>query len=300
MSVAQLKIALVTARQRPEVNVDHDMSSLCQALLDAGVSAEAAAWDDPSLEWSSFDLVVIRSPWDYSWRSTEFLSWVDEAATKTRLANPAKLVHWNANKEYLKVLAEKGVPVVPTSYIWPEDPIELPRDHEFVVKPAVGAGARYAARYRPEESAAAAEHVAKIQATGVPVMMQPYLHNIDVTGERALVFLHGTFLHAIRKRAVLSPGLRFDAPRDAHPGTEPWTPTADERALAAQALEAVPNSRDLLYARVDMADGPDGRPIITELELVEPGLYLRFHKGSERVFADAIIRHAQSVTREGA
>lgn len=271
------------------------MVRLQAAVTNAGADAVVTPWDDQAIDWSSFDLAVIRSPWDYSWRSAEFLKWVDRVAALTRLANPPAIVHWNAHKEYLKELAAHRVPVVGTTYLQPTDAIELPDDREFVVKPAVGAGARFAARYQPAEHAQAVLHARRIQADGVPVMVQPYLERIDVTGERALVFIHGKFLHAIRKSAVLAPGLRFDEPRDAHPNTAPWIPTAAEISVAEQALAVVPNSADLLYARVDMADGLDGDPVITELELVEPGLYLRFHEGSENTFASAIVHHARAL-----
>jgi hypothetical protein len=123
-------------------------------------------------------------------------------------------------------------------------------------------------------------------------MVQPYLHQIDKSGERALVFVQGTFLHAIRKNAVLAPGLRYDQRREAHPGLRPWSPTPDELAVAGQALSAVPHSADLLYARVDLASGVGGEPLVTELELVEPNLYLTVHPDSIPTVARAIVRAA--------
>ncbi|WP_440103183.1 ATP-grasp domain-containing protein [Streptosporangium sp. H16] len=287
------RIALVTARPRPEVNTDWDMPLLHTAFDHADATAEIAAWDDPHIDWAGFDLAVIRSPWDYSWRSSEFLAWVDRCSEVTQLANPPEIIQWNSRKQYLLEMYERNVPIVPTRYIVPGDPINLPRDHEFVVKPAVGAGARFAARYQPIERERATAHAERIHTEGVTVMVQPYLTRIDVTGERALVFVRNRFLHAIRKKAVLPPGLRYDEPRDAHPGTEPWEPTPAEMALAERALAAVPEADKLLYARVDMADGEAGDPVMTELELVEPGLYLRFHQESIPTFVNAIVEVAK-------
>ncbi|MFI6453284.1 hypothetical protein ACIBF6_17170 [Streptosporangium amethystogenes] len=269
------------------------MPLLHAAFEHTDAAAEVTAWDDPDVDWAGFDLAVIRSPWDYSWRSTEFLTWVDRCSKMTQLANPPEIVQWNSRKQYLLEMSERNVPVVPTRYISPGDPIDLPTEHEFVVKPAVGAGARFAARYQPAEREQAVAHAERIGADGVTVMVQPYLTRIDVTGERALVFVRNRFLHAIRKRAVLPPGLRYDAPRDAHPGTEPWQPTSAELALAERALAAVPEADRLLYARVDMADDEAGEPVMTELELVEPGLYLRFHQESIPTFVEAIVEAAE-------
>lgn len=300
MAHDRVKIALVTARPRPEVNPDLDMAMLHRAFASTDADATVTIWDDPSVDWASFDLAVIRSPWDYSWRSAEFLAWVDHCAKVTRIANPPEIMQWNARKEYLIELKAQSVPVVPTWYIAPGEPIKFPEDHEYVVKPAVGAGARFAARYQPADRQQALSHAERLHADLVTVMVQPYLSQIDVTGERALVFVHGEFLHAIRKRAVLSPGLRYDEPRDAHPGTEPWTPTPAELDVAVRALSVVPDSAELLYARVDMADDEDGKPVMTELELVEPGLYLRFHADSIPKFVAAMIHDAHVARACGA
>lgn len=287
--VNNVKIALVTARQRPEVNVDHDMPFLVEALKATTVEAVAIAWDAPGVDWSAFDLVVIRSPWDYSWRSEEFLRWVERTSEVTRFANDASVVRWNADKRYLRELADSGVPIIPTEFLAPGDPIDLTgRSADFVVKPAVGAGARYAARYRPDEVELAAENVRQIHHEGATAMVQPYVQAIDTAGECALVFVRNKFLHAIRKKAVLSVGLRYDERRDAHPGTEPWQPTPAALRLAEQALAAIPQRDDLLYARIDMVVDADGSPVLTELELIEPNLYLRFHPQSMPTIVDAI------------
>ncbi|GAA2901269.1 hypothetical protein GCM10010517_67070 [Streptosporangium fragile] len=293
MAHGHVRIALVTATPGPGISTDRDMPLLHAAFEHAGAEAEVTAWDDPEVDWARFDLAVIRSPWDYSWRPAEFLAWVDRCSEATRLANPPEIVRWNSRKQYLLEMRERNVPVVPTRYVAPGDPVDLPDGHEFVVKPAVGAGARFAARYGPAERERAAAHVGRIHADGVAVMVQPYLTRIDVTGERALVFVRNRFLHAIRKKAVLSSGLRYDEPREAHPGTERWQPTRAELALAERALAAVPGADRLLYARVDMADDEAGDPVMTELELVEPNLYLRFHRESIPAFVEAIVDAAE-------
>ncbi|MCZ9342309.1 hypothetical protein NGM37_31580, partial [Streptomyces sp. TRM76130] len=104
------RIALVTCRPGPQVSVDRDLPVLEGALREAGADASVAAWDDPEVDWDGFDLVLIRSTWDYSWRADEFLAWAERVP---RLANPAAVVRWNADKRYLGDLADAGVPVVP-------------------------------------------------------------------------------------------------------------------------------------------------------------------------------------------
>ncbi|MER6331912.1 RimK family alpha-L-glutamate ligase [Streptomyces sp. NPDC014983] len=291
------RIALATYDPGTGPSKDADLPVLVRALNDAGARADAPYWDDPGIDWSAYDLVVVRSTWDYSWRAAEFTAWLGRAARATRVANPADVIRWNVDKRYLGELAAAGVPTVPTTYIAPGEAAGhgLPTDHEYVVKPTSGAGARFAARYTPAEHDTAVRHLARMHAEGFTAMVQPYLKGIDVTGERALQFFGGRLLHASRKGAVLAPGTPYDADKVAHPDLTPWQPTDAELAVAEKALAAVPAaSAPLLYARVDLADGPDGAPRLMELELVEPNLFLFLHPDSLPRAVDAILAEAEA------
>jgi glutathione synthase/RimK-type ligase-like ATP-grasp enzyme len=182
--------------------------------------------------------------------------------------------------------------VVPTRYLAPGDAVRLPEGGEFVVKPAFGAGARYAARYAPGERETAVAQVTRMHEEGLTAMVQPYLSRIDVSGERALQFFGGRLLHTSRKRAVLTPGTAYDADKVAHPDLGPWTATDAELAVAERALSAVPEGSELLYARVDLVDGEDGQPQVMELELVEPNLFLWLHPESVGPVTEAVLAAA--------
>ncbi|MEU0003472.1 hypothetical protein ABZ079_03985 [Streptomyces sp. NPDC006314] len=283
------RIALATYDPGAGPSHDKDLSVLARALTDAGAEAEARYWDDPDADWGGYDLVVIRSTWDYSWRAEEFTAWVERVGALTRLVNPAPVVRWNTDKRYLGELAAAGVPTVPTRYIAPGEPADLPADHEYVVKPTSGAGARFAARYTPAEHDTALRQLAAMHAEGFTAMVQPYVRGIDVSGERALQFFGGGLLHASRKGAVLAPGTPYDADKVAHPDLEPWQPTDEELAVAEKALAAVPGGPGLLYARVDLVDGEDGEPRLMELELIEPNLFLWLHPDSLSRVTEAIL-----------
>ncbi|MFF8091900.1 RimK family alpha-L-glutamate ligase [Streptomyces sp. NPDC016675] len=287
------RIALVTCRPGPQISVDRDLPVLVRALEAAGAEASAEIWDDEDVDWASFDLALIRSTWDYSWRAGEFTAWAEECGELTRLSNPAAVVRWNTDKRYLGDLAAAGVPVVPTRCIAPGEVPDLPDDHEYVVKPTSGAGARFAARYTPDEHATALRQVERMHAEGFTAMVQPYMGSIDTAGERALQFFGGRLLHASRKGAVLTPGTPYDERKVAHPGLEPWSPTPAERAVAESALAAVPDAPELLYARVDLVDGEDGRPRVMELELVEPNLFLWLHEESLPRVVEAVLAAAR-------
>ncbi|MGX2997376.1 hypothetical protein JNUCC64_24460 [Streptomyces sp. JNUCC 64] len=295
------RIALVTSRPGTGVPADPELPVLLAALAAAGADAAAESWGDPAVDWAGYDLAVIRSTWDYVLDVPGFLEWTARCARLTALANPEPVVRWNSDKRYLGDLARAGVPVVPTRYLPPGTEPAPPVDgRPYVVKPSQGAGARYAARYdgTPADAERAREHLSRLHAEGLTAMVQPYLRTIERTGERALVFAGGRFLHAVRKEPVLAEGVAFDGPRDPHPGVIRWHPTETERALAARALAAVPDG-PVTYARVDLADGDDGTPLLMELELIEPHLFLDHRPESAGEFAGELVRAAASALAGG-
>ncbi|AXE25089.1 hypothetical protein C0216_17985 [Streptomyces globosus] len=274
---------------------DSDLPVLLEALRARGLEAEAADWNEPDRDWSRYSAVTIRSTWDYALRRPSFLAWAEAVEAATLLDNPADVVRWNTDKRYLHDLADRGVPVVPTRFAAPGEDVPLPEEGHFVVKPSVSAGAQDTARYAPHQRGLAAAHAAALHASGRTVMVQPYLSRIE-EGERALVFLGGVFSHAIRKGPVLTE-TGLDNTRTPHPGLAPHQPTAPERELARAALAAVPADRPLLYARVDIATADDGRPVVMELELVEPDLFLGHSADGAARLAGLIRDRAASAAR---
>jgi glutathione synthase/RimK-type ligase-like ATP-grasp enzyme len=263
-------------------DLHEDDLPLLPAFADAGVDASPQVWDDAGVDWSAFDLVVLRSPWDYTLRHEEFLAW---ARGVPRLANPADVLAWNTDKRYLAQLAEAGVPVVPTTWLAPGDG-HTPPAGEHVVKPVISAGARDTARYAPGEDSTA--HALALLAEGRHVMVQPYLSAVDTEGETALLFFDGVFSHAARKAPVLVPGL--DDPDEVAITARTATPA--QLAVAEAALAAVPVQGPLLYARVDLLPGDDGAPVLVELELTEPSLFFLTDPGAVGRFVQAVVRRA--------
>ncbi|HLY76028.1 MAG TPA: hypothetical protein VKU80_18060, partial [Planctomycetota bacterium] len=175
-------IALVTAREA--AGLDDDMDPLLTALRAEGAPAEPAVWDDPTVDWSGYALLVLRSTWDYSRRRNEFLAWATQVEKKVRLCNSARTVRWNTDKHYLGELGAAGVPIVPTRFIEPGETIRFPFDGEFVIKPTVGAGSIGVGRF-PEKNLAAEDHVRRLHRSGRSAMIQPYLDRVDEAGETA-------------------------------------------------------------------------------------------------------------------
>jgi len=290
------RIALVTAAAAR--TLDEDLAPLETALRAAGVAPSIVEWDDAAIDWSAFDLAVLRSTWDYSMRQPEFLRWIDRISPLTTLVNPREVVRWNTDKHYLAQLAKAGVPVVPSTFVEPGEDASRALDaflttagEEFVVKPSIGAGSRDAQRYARGERDTALAHARRLLEADRSVLLQPYLGRVDAHGETALIFFAGTFSHAIRKGPLLKRG---EGPTRALFATEhitARTPSADEIAVAERTLRAMPFG-ELLYARVDLIHDDDGTPRVLELELTEPSLFFAHASGSANRFAQAIIDRA--------
>jgi len=291
------RVALATCSRLP--GLDDETRLLIPALATHGIHATPQVWDAPDVDWTVFDLTVVRSTWDYTGKLDAFLEW---AARVPRLWNPYPVLAWNTDKRYLEDLRAKGVDVVPTRWIGPGEDAGLDSEGSdpgiIVIKPAVSAGSRDSGRYdlgKPEERDLAVRHVARLQTAGRVVMVQPYLSAIDEEGETSIVFLGGVLSHAVRKAPALTGPDEYalpwdpDAPRG--PALEAVEPAPAQIALAHRALAAIPgDAGQLLYARVDMVTGPEGRPLLMELELTEPSLFFENVPGSEMRLAAAIAR----------
>lgn len=286
-----MTVALVTAAAAE--GLDEDLPALLDAM--AG-DAVAVNWDDPTVDWSGFELAVIRSTWDYTTRREEFLTWADRVGRLTRLEHPAEVLAWNTDKRYLADLGAAGVKVVPTTFVAPGEEVDLP-DGEFVVKPTVGAGSRGAARFGPTDHGSALEHLDGLLAEGRHAMIQPYLGRVDDVGETAVVVFDGVVSHAITKSALLRRGASASRALFAPEKIVPRDLVAEEVAVAVGVIDALGGLegvgrflRPPLYARVDLLRTDGGGLAVLEVELTEPSLFFDRAPGSAERFADAIRR----------
>ena len=257
--------------RRPDAYLhDRQLAVLRAGLQDAAEVVELD-WRAPLDVIRAFPLVLIGSPWDYTGAKEEFLAALAAIeAAGCQLCNPLEVVRWNADKLYLREMAEKGVPSIPT--LWSETPaardINQAFDHfgceRVVAKRRVGAGAEGQVSFTRGDPAIAAWRMDQ------PAMIQPFLPAIASEGELSFVFIDGAFTHALIKRA--KPGdYRIQS---VYGGTEtPITPTASDLAAAQRAMAALPFAQPPLYARIDMLRLPDGQLALIEAELIEPYLY---------------------------
>lgn len=288
------RIALVTYAEEPILQPDDE--PLAASLRCAGVRVDAAAWNDPACDWEAFDALVLRSTWDYFRVPHEFRAWLAaREAARTRVLNPPSAVRWNLDKRYLRALEARGVPVVSTRWVEPGDAATLAATLDAagwdaaVVKPAVSASAWNTWRTRRATAPDDEARFAALVARG-PVMVQPYLADIERDGEWSLLFFGGEYSHAVRKRPRAGDfRVQKEFGGTATAGAPPEAArAAAARALAESAALAGMTVRDLAYARVDGCM-VDGRWMLMELELVEPTLFLTHDARAADRCAAAIV-----------
>lgn len=300
--------------------LDPDDQLLAEAVRALGIEVVPCAWDDGSVDWAGFELVLVRSPWDYHLRRDAFVRWAARVERETRLLNHAATIAWNTDKRYLRTLAERGVPTVPTAWVArtaardggaagagagaaldggagaggaaPDLAALLAahgwQDGEAIVKPSIGLGSSGLLRVAPgDPGGAGAAQLAELAAAG-DAMVQPFLASLPAEGELSLVYFQRTLSHVVRKRP---PAGEYRVQPDFGAVTTADTATPRQLAVAEQALACVDDD-ELLYTRVDLVAGPAGEVWLMELELVEPTLYFEAAPGSAERFARLVAEAA--------
>ena len=269
------------------------LERLAGALAAAGIEVEATSWTDHVEDASGLTgrpLVLPLIVWGYHRHHDRWMqacrTW---AAAGVRMLNPPSVIGWNSDKSYLGRLAGKGVAIPGT--IWVEGVSQADVDAAFdrfgtdtvIVKPRVSGGAWKTLRLPRGE--------ALKEAPRGPAMIQPYLPSIETEGETSLLFFGGRLSHVVNKRPVAGDfriQTQFGGQYRALSG-----PPAGALALAERTLAAI--DEDLLYARIDMAQGPAGEWLLMEAELIEPDFYLGAAPEGGARFAAAV---KEVVTRE--
>jgi glutathione synthase/RimK-type ligase-like ATP-grasp enzyme len=286
LSFRAVTVALATSASLPGLSGDD--RHLLHALRRLGVAAEPVVWEDPHYDWAAARACVIRSAWDYAYRRPAFLAWARRVAAAVPLWNSADMVEWNTHKRYLVDLADRGVPTVPTVVLSAGPPVRLSallEEHgwtDVIVKAAVAQTGRYLLRVPPDGVAAGQRHLDRLQPHE-DMLLQPFLPGVTSAGEISIVFVEGELSHAVRKRPAAG---EFRVHDDYGGTVEAATPSPAELDVAQQAVAAA--GEPLLYARVDLVPGPAG-PVVMELELVEPDLFLGYSGGGAERLAEAIV-----------
>lgn len=276
------------AARADQYEFELEFGELAPACAKRGFKLHPVVWDG-DVDPSAFEAFIIGTAWDYVPRSEEFLNTLKRFEAVRPVLNPHRVAVWNADKRYLKALAEAGAPVIETLWAERADSASIEAaftvlgTDEIVVKPVVGASGWRQARIRRGEPLPPADELPPAGA-----MIQPFLASVSEEGEYSFLFFGGEFSHAVLKQP--RPGdYRVQS---VYGGKETGhSPSEHDLAVAKSALNTafrLTGGDKLLYARVDMARGPDGQLALMELELIEPYLYPEQGPGMGERFAQAL------------
>lgn len=279
------------APEKPSAYTDNillEYRLLKDALERLGLSVNRTYWDDPNYDWGQTRAVVFRTIWDYFERFDEFWPWLQRIQNQTQLINPMELLEWNIDKAYLFDLAQRGIPVVPSVLVKKGETRSLSAMAaqnnwtDLVVKPTIAGGGYLTYKYGADElDERQAQFDALVQDRDM--LVQGYIPSITKRGEASLMVFGGVFTHSILKRAKTGD---FRVQDDFGGSVHPYEHTPDEVALAQKVMAQC--SDVPAYGRVDIVWNEHDEPMVSELEIIEPELWVRNAPWSADYFAKAI------------
>ncbi len=281
------KVALVTYSKQPEL-FDGD-NLLVEPFRKQGIIAEAVPWDKKGMPWKNFDLIILRSTWNYHMKTQEFLKWLEFLESrKVKLWNPQNIIRWNINKKYLLDLERMGIPIIPTLIINKESTKDIPRivtDNkwgEIIIKPTIGNSAYNTYKFKVNGlESKLSRLIEKIPEK--ELIIQPFMKRINDEGEYSFIFFNKQYSHTVLKKTKKN---EFRSQREFGGQEFKIEPGQNLISQAKQILDKIESP--LLYARVDGLD-INGQFQLMELELTEPYLFFEKETLAPEKFVQAAI-----------
>ncbi len=271
-------------------NILVEASLLTEALEARGLKVARTYWDNPDYDWTTTRAVVFRTVWDYFERIDEFRNWLEQVNELTLLVNPLSLIEWNIDKHYLADLEHRGIAIVPTHFVDAaaqlslQEIVQVNGWKDIVIKPAISGAAFHTYKIRGEEIRDWEDRFKKLTSER-QMLVQEYLPTITNMGEASLMVFNGTYTHAVLKKAKKGD---FRVQDDFGGTVHEYQPTAEEIRFAEAVFascEPVP-----AYGRADIVWDTQGNFLLSELEIIEPELWVRNHPAAAAPFADGIVR----------
>ena len=269
-------------------NILLEQELLKSSLEAQGLKVNVTFWDNPSYEWQKTKSVLFRTVWDYFERFDEFWEWLEQVKTKTRLINSYELIKWNIDKHYLRDLKNNGIQVVPTYFadrgknIGLKEIANLNAWKHIVIKPAISASAFNTYKITNDEIEQKEQLFHELLQTH-DMLVQPFFPTISELGEASLMVFGGEFTHAILKKAKAGD---FRVQDDFGGTVHDYNPTQEEIKFAEKVFQSCTSLP--IYGRVDIVWDSNKHIYLSELEIIEPELWIRNRPESANKIAEAV------------
>jgi len=287
-----MNIALVTYQDKGAyhaINVQNEDDKLIDFLKSKGLNITKEIWNDEQANWESYDLAILKSPWDYFNLIEDFYNWLAKIESKkVKLLNPIDIVKWNADKHYLHDIEKAGLKVTPSIFLTKGDKINLhayfstSQTEKFIVKPAVSGGSKNTFKV----TAANADEINEKLSSLIEIedfIVQPFLTEIEENGEWSFIFFGGKFSHALLKKAKAGD---FRVQATFGGSVHPQNPSTEILEIAQKYVDQF--AKGCLYARVDGAI-VNNEFMLMELELIEPFLFLDVEEKALENYYEALM-----------
>lgn len=269
-----------------------------------GYHISPVVWGGPISKLKNFQLIIVRSPWDYmdnDENKSKFMDWIKRLEQSGILVvNPSHFMQWLLDKHYLRDLDEQGVHTIPTHYLEPHSRLDLKHTLAekggFILKPCISAAGIGLMHIQSMDDALHYQEEIDIRLKHTAYMLQDFIPEIKNKGEWSLVFLGGRYSHAVHKK----PGensIFVHAERGGSLSFSESPPKAViefahhtyQKILPAflQTTSMTLDPQLILYLRLDIIETEKG-PLLIECEGVEPELFFRAQPQSEVTFRRAI------------
>ncbi len=285
-----MKIAYITYQNEGQYQTaDDENRQLLHFLQNKGLNIEKQYWDDTTVQWQDYNLVLLKAPWDYMDKIELFYQWLTTIEQLgVPMLNPVDIVRWNADKHYLQDIARAGLPITPTVFLEKDQQPDLSQyfdqlqTNKLVIKPCVSGGAKNTFSFDRAEAAALMPKIHALLKEEA-FMVQPFLNEIKTEGEWSFLFFNGQFSHALIKKPSADD---FRVQYQFGGTVQLQQASAEMQAAAAAYVHHF--ARGCLYARVD-GTVINGRFHLMELEVIEPFLFLYLKPGASEDYYQALV-----------
>lgn len=281
-----MNIALITCEKLPHLTPTDQL--LIPELAKHNIRAQAAIWDDKTINWTDFDYLIFRSPWDYFEKETKFNDWLESLQKSgIKTFNALQIIQQNKHKFYLRDLEKQGIQIIPTLFINKTNHLNLKKiipQHwkKAVIKPAFSGGSYLTEVFEINEIENINQRYQPI-AIKKELLLQEFMPEIKTEGETSFIFFNKKFSHAINKKPI-DGEFRIQVQFGGI-----YTALTPSLALIQQAQKIVDTfSETLLYARVDGII-INNQLQLMEIECLEPDLYFEYKEGALERFVTALL-----------
>ena len=265
---------------------------LIKALERKGLAIARTSWDDPNFDWANCGFILFRAIWDYYHRFSEFNLWLKQVSSRTALINPYRIIQWNMDKHYLLDLQSKNINIPPTYFLERgqvlilDNLLDQSGWSEAIIKPAIGGAARHTYKFN-KTNVGEHQNIFQQLLANEAILFQEYQANITSKGEVSHMVFGGQYSHAVLKKSKAGD---FRVQDDFGGSVYTYHSSLKEIAFAEQVIQKCKPFLPV-YARIDVMWDNQNQLCVSELELIEPELWLRMNEDSAELMAQALINH---------